>query len=82
MREDDIYRDLAPVYRIATPSYQPRETVFMAGDPKRFARFIFRFLRQLDAALIPLDLHVHILDGEDNVWPRRLKLSAISLQYA
>jgi hypothetical protein len=68
MSDDDIYGNLVPVRRIASPDLQARETVFLAGDPQYFERFMLPFLRQLDIAQVPLDLHVHLLDGTDADW--------------
>lgn len=68
LSDDDIVRDLPPVEELAAPHRQRDETIFMASDPVYFRRFTLPFARQLDAMDIAVDLHVHLLDGDQTDW--------------
>lgn len=68
MSEHDISSTLAPVQRLASPPVSSGETVMIGCDPAYFARFTLPFLRQMDAAQIAADVHIHLLDGAETEW--------------
>lgn len=68
MSDHDIVGGLAPVQRLRTPAPQRGVTLMISSDPAYFSRFTLPFLRQLEAARIPADVHVHLLDGAAAEW--------------
>jgi tetratricopeptide (TPR) repeat protein len=77
----DIARGLAPVERLLTPAFQADVGVFIASDPVYFERFTLPFLRQVEAAGLPLDIQAHILDGNREIWTGALQ-ALESLKFA
>ncbi|MCA0199418.1 MAG: hypothetical protein LCH56_01100 [Proteobacteria bacterium] len=68
LSDADIVKGLAPVERLTAPTPQSGASIFIGCDPVYFTRFALPLLRQADAAVLPLDISVHILDGTPAVW--------------
>lgn len=68
LSDADIVQGLAPVERLSAPAFQSGESIFIGSDQSYFERFTLPFVRQVEAAAIPLDLHVHLLDGAAANW--------------
>ncbi len=68
MTDADIVGGLPPIQRLSAPAFQSEVTVFIGCDPVYFMRFALPFIRQLETAKLPLDLHVHLLDGTPESW--------------
>ncbi len=64
----EIVAGLAPVERLTAPAPQSGVSIFIGSDPVYFARFTLPLLRGAEAAAMPLDVNVHILDGTPAVW--------------
>lgn len=68
MRDEDIVGNLAPMHRLLSAAPRSGETIFIGSDRTYFERFTWPFARQLEERSLPLDLHVHILDGTEADW--------------
>ncbi len=66
--DQDIAGDLAPVHRILSSAFKSGETIFIGSDHRYFERFTWPFIRQLEERALPVDLHIHILDGTEADW--------------
>lgn len=69
-RMDDgaMERDLAPVHTLILPAAPRGEALFVACDPKYFSAFTLPFLRGAEALAVPVDVHVHLMDGTPAEW--------------
>lgn len=68
MSEEKIFGGLVGVERLLSPQASSEAALFIGSDPNYFHRFTLPFLRQLEAAQLPLDVHVHLLDGTTADW--------------
>ncbi len=68
LSDAEIIGGLAPVERLTSPDFQSSASIFIGSDPGYFTRFTLPLLRQAEAAAMPLDAHVHILDGAPAAW--------------
>ncbi|MCC6913759.1 MAG: hypothetical protein IT566_08670 [Rhodospirillaceae bacterium] len=68
MSDADITSGLAPVEHLVTPAFQSDVSIFIGSDPVYFARFTLPFIRHVESAAFPLDVHAHILDGTQESW--------------
>ncbi len=68
LSDAEIVHGLAAVERVTSPAFQSNASVFIGSDPTYFTRFTLPLLRQAEAAALPLDVNVHILDGTPPVW--------------
>lgn len=68
MTDADILVGLPAVATLARAPARGEATAFLSSDQKYFARFTLPFLHELEDAGVPLDVHVHILDGDEAEW--------------
>lgn len=74
LSDAEIVSGLAPVERLTSPPVQSSASIFIGCDPVYFTRFTLPLLRQAEAAAMPLDVNVHLLDGTPAVWAEIARL--------
>ena len=67
MSDQEITGGLVPMRRLLEAP-EAGTKVFMASDQSYFKGFTLAFLHQLEAAQIPLAVHVHLMDGAETEW--------------